>query len=148
MVHFGDDSVQKETTILKPNVRNTNGKTVTFADDSEAEVVVVIFATGFQQEYPLSEELNLDFNKLPCIFPIYKHVVHPSRPELFFIGKAYAHIIPLMRLQAEFGCSVIKGEMKLPSKQQMLSDIAAFADKWIPELQRLHENGSSFAFGS
>ena len=123
-------------TIVKPKVIEAFGNTVTFADNSQAEVDAIIYATGFHQAHPLTGDLDLDFNQIPCLFPIYKHVVHPSHTKLFFVGKAYAHIIPLLRLQAEFACAVIGGKVQLPSEEEMQLEISKFNDKWIPELMK------------
>ena len=134
---FSDKS--KEGVIVKKRVVSASEKRVEFEDGSICDVDVIIFATGFHQVHPLTGDLDLDFNSYPGLFPIYKHTVHPEKPHLFFVGKAYAHIIPLLRLQAELGCAIINGKVKLPPEREMLEDISKFKAKWIPELGKPHD---------
>ena len=130
---FSEENL-KFITEVKPRIDKATGNTVYFKDSSSVEADAIIYATGFRQFHPLSKQLELDFNYSVCLFPLFKHVVHPKFPNMFFIAKAYDFIIPAMRPHAELGCSIIDGSYQLPSQHDMIKDIKEFHKKWEPQV--------------
>ena len=119
---------------VKPRIARAEGKTVYFQDGSSVEVDSIVYATGFYQYHPLDESLQLDFNYCNCLFPIFKHVIHPKCPKIFFIGKQYDFILQSFRVHAELGCAVIDGTYQVPSENEMNEEIKRFHEKWLPEI--------------
>ena len=121
---------------LKPEITKFAGNTVTFVDGSSADFDAIVYATGFIQTHPLAPELELDWRSgKSVLYPLYKHVVHPTCPSLFFCGKSAAATILSGRVQAEFTAAVINGEVSLPSEMEMLKDIDDHRLKWEPILK-------------
>ena len=132
-----DSPVNCEGVNVKQGILKAAGNTVWFRDGTSAEIDAIVYATGFEQVHPLSDELQVDFSGIPCFLPLYKHAVHPGEPKIFFVGKAIGHIIPSSRLHAEMGCAILNGTVELPNKQEMEAEIEAFKEKWLPELAKM-----------
>ena len=123
--------VEKRGVVGKPKITHGDGRTVYFADGTSIDDVdAILYGTGFKHSNPLSEELQLDFNDRDKLFPLYKQVVHPKLPSLFFIGKTHALIIFCTRIGAELGCAIANGKFAVPSYNEMTNDMEKFREKW------------------
>jgi hypothetical protein len=56
---------------------------------------------------------------------LYKYVVHPRRPGLFFIGlvQPWGAIMPISEMQSKWVCRILCGTSALPSPERMEQDI-------------------------
>ena len=78
----------------KPGVRRVEGKHVSFADGSAADVDGIICATGYDLNLPfLSQDLRRSLNIDDTHLDLYEHTFHPDLPGLTFIGQ-YVQVGP------------------------------------------------------
>lgn len=69
---------------IKPNVAELCGNRVRFADNSEEEVDVIVYATGFKITIPFIDRRELNWNADRP--DLYLNVFHPKRDDLFIAG--------------------------------------------------------------
>ena len=110
---------------VKPNIaRFTGGRTVEFTDGSSEEIDLVIYCTGYKITFPFFDPELLDApdNRIP----LYRRVVHPDLPGLYFIGllQPLGAIMPLAEAQSEWVADLLEGKASLPSRERMKEVIA------------------------
>jgi dimethylaniline monooxygenase (N-oxide forming) len=103
----------------KANIERLEGDRVRFVDGSVEEIDTIVWCTGYRISFPFlpSEVLEVHDNRIP----LYRRVVHPDRPGLYFIGlvQPLGAIMPLAEAQSEWIADVLEGEVDLPSREQM-----------------------------
>lgn len=108
---------------IKPNIKELAGDRVRFEDGTELPIDIIIYGTGYKIAFPFfdKEFINPEDNE----FPLYKRVVHPEHPNLYFIGllQPIGAIMPLAEWQSKWIAEVIAGDVSLPSKAEMLRHI-------------------------
>jgi hypothetical protein len=104
---------------IKPNVEKLEGDRVAFADGSVEEVDEIIYATGYKISFPFLAP-NL-FDPRDNQVRLYRHVVHPDRPGLYFIGliQPLGAVMPLAEQQAIWVAKLLTGEVELPDRRTM-----------------------------
>ena len=110
----------------KPNIdRFSGGRTVRFADGTEEEVDLVVYCTGYKVTFPFfaPEVFAAPENRLP----LYRRVVSPERPGLYFIGfiQPLGPIMPLAEAQCEWIADLLAGRVPLPLPEEMRREIAS-----------------------
>jgi thioredoxin reductase len=110
----------------KPNIdRFAGGRTVRFADGTEEEVDLVVYCTGYKVTFPFFEPevFAAPDNRLP----LYRRVVAPERPGLYFIGfiQPLGPIMPLAEAQCEWIADLLSGRVPLPPAPEMKREIAS-----------------------
>jgi dimethylaniline monooxygenase (N-oxide forming) len=105
---------------VKPNIsRFTGGRTIRFEDDSEEEIDVVIYCTGYKITFPFFDAnlLAAPDNRIP----LYRRVVHPDLPGLYFIGlvQPLGAIMPIAEAQSEWVADLLEGRAELPNRRRM-----------------------------
>jgi dimethylaniline monooxygenase (N-oxide forming) len=114
---------------VKRNVKELRGASVLFEDGAELPFEAIIHATGYKTVFPFLE---------PAVFEVrdndvalYKRIVPPDRPGLFFAGlvQPIGPTVPLVEVQGRWIAAVCAGAVKLPPKQVMLSEIAEHQGK-------------------
>ncbi|XP_015183551.1 PREDICTED: flavin-containing monooxygenase FMO GS-OX4-like [Polistes dominula] len=107
----------------KPGIQSIQGNTFTFLDGTTAKIDMFIYCTGYKFTYPFMSskvELRTDDNHVE---PIYKHLVHITMPNLFFMGIPSLVIpFPMFHIQAQYIVGILEGRVKLPSSKEMLED--------------------------
>jgi Flavin-binding monooxygenase-like len=111
---------------VKPNIdRFTGGGTVRFADGSEEEIDLVVYCTGYKITFPFfaSEVFEARENRLS----LYRRVVAPERPGLYFVGfiQPLGPIMPIAEAQSGWIADLLEGRAALPSVAEMREEIAA-----------------------
>jgi hypothetical protein len=111
---------------IKPNIeRFLGGRTVRFTDESEEEIDLVIYCTGYKVTFPFLDEslISAKDNRLP----LYRRVVSVAHPGLYFIGfiQPLGAIMPLAEAQAEWVADLLGGRGTLPSPSDMNAEIEA-----------------------
>jgi dimethylaniline monooxygenase (N-oxide forming) len=112
---------------VKPNIdRFTGGSTVRFADGSEEEIDLVVYCTGYEIAFPFLDEQV--FAARDNRMPLYRRVVAPERPGLYFVGfiQPLGPIMPLAEAQAEWIADLLDGRASLPSVGEMREEIADY----------------------
>jgi dimethylaniline monooxygenase (N-oxide forming) len=111
---------------VKPTISRFEGSTVVFADGSSAEADVVVYGTGYKVTFPFLDEavLAADNNHVD----LYRRVVPPDRPGLWFIGlvQPLGAIMPLAEAQSRWVADLITGRVSLPAPAEMRAQIAAY----------------------
>lgn len=111
-------------------VKLTNGR------DLEADVVIL--ATGWTTEYGfLAERLRAHLNLERDGFYLYRQMVNPQLPNLFFIGSNTSTFCSILtyNLQARWLAELIRDRHRLPSRPDMQANIEllkAWKRRWMP----------------
>jgi thioredoxin reductase len=108
---------------MKPNLTQLKGDRVRFEDGTEEQIDAIIYATGYKVSFPFFDPslINSKENEIP----LYKRVVHPEHPTLYFIGllQPLGPLMPLAELQSQWVAELLEGKVGLPSKEAMKRDI-------------------------
>lgn len=109
---------------IKPNIHRLDGKVIHFTDGTSEEFEHIIYATGYNIRFPFFDERF--FSVADNEMPLYEYVVHPEHGGLYFIGfiQPLGAVMPLAELQSRWVAKLIKNQIKLPSKEKMISSIA------------------------
>lgn len=110
---------------------------ITLKDGDQLEVDRVVFGTGWKSDNdllpdPLRDTLGRDEDG----FYLYRHMLHPDLPNLFFIGRASTFLsILTYSLQARWLAELISGRFHLPARDAMLAEIERLRQwkrGWMP----------------
>jgi flavin-binding monooxygenase-like protein len=104
---------------VKPNIERIDGATVHFVDGTSAAIDTIVWCTGYRISFPFlsSEVVDATDNHIA----LYRRVVHPDRPGLYFIGlvQPLGAIMPIAELQSEWIADVLEGKVPLPDAEDM-----------------------------
>ena len=104
---------------VKPNIARFDKHEVVFEDGSRERIDLVIYCTGYKITFPFFAEnlISAPDNHIP----LYRRVVSPEHPGLYFIGllQPLGAIMPLAEAQSEWIADVLQDKVKLPSPEQM-----------------------------
>ncbi len=105
---------------IKPNVRDLAGSVVRFEDGSEEPVDVILYATGYDIKTPFLDPEVFDTTDNEVY--LYKMVVPPEQPGLYFIGmvQPWGAIMPLAEEQSRWVADLLEGKSHLPPLAEML----------------------------
>ncbi|HEY5142905.1 MAG TPA: NAD(P)-binding domain-containing protein [Solirubrobacteraceae bacterium] len=109
----------------KPNIARLDGDSVVFEDGSRVQADIVVYCTGYKITFPFFDE---DFVSAPeNHIELYRRVVHPDVPNLFFIGllQPLGAVMPLSEAQGQWVADHLRGEYALPPRDQLLAEMAA-----------------------
>jgi hypothetical protein len=97
------------------DIARFDGKTVHFVDGRAEEYDVVIAATGFKITFPFFDEAFINFEA--GAVPLWKRVMHPDHPTLYFIGlvQPLGCIWPLSDVQSKWVANTIIGNYAPPA---------------------------------
>lgn len=108
---------------VKNGIEKIDGSTIHFTDGSSEIFDVLIAATGYKIDVPfLRDHLTVESNRLE----LWKRIVHPDLPGIFFQGFANASDLPLNYMferQAEWITQFVVGNATLPPAEEMRQDI-------------------------
>jgi dimethylaniline monooxygenase (N-oxide forming) len=110
----------------KPGVVNASGQTIRFADGTSEEFDTVICATGYHIRFPYLDETIAKVERGGMA--MFNRIVSPGWPGLYFVGyfnTAGSSNLRMFEAQSRWIARVEVGECILPSRQEMLADIAA-----------------------
>jgi dimethylaniline monooxygenase (N-oxide forming) len=108
--------------------KRLSGDRVRFADGTSAKVDLIVFATGYDIDLPfLGHQI---FDPQGSTLPLYRNVVAPQRPGLWFVGfvDTIGATLPLLEEQSEWIADVLTGAAVLPGRTAMRT--------WIDQAQR------------
>ena len=109
---------------FKPNIKEFKGKTVLFEDETEQDFDMIVYATGYKVTFPFLKDQSFDVSETND-FSLYKKVIHPDYQGLYFLAliQPLGAIMPLAEVQSKWIAKILKGETKLPNKNEMLKSI-------------------------
>jgi hypothetical protein len=95
-------------------VAGSDGGTVRFDDGNEAEIDVIVHATGFEPPTRF-----LPTVAQPGQFNLYRRILHVDVDRLYFVGMFEAHraLLPIAEAQARWTAAVLGGDVPLPSAE-------------------------------
>ena len=105
-------------------IRSIKGDTITFNDGETVKADVIIFATGYQTQFPFFDEtIQVKGNYLG----LYKHIFHPDHSNLAFVGMAniVGAAFPLVEMQSRLIAAVFAKKHQLPTPTMMKREIEA-----------------------
>jgi dimethylaniline monooxygenase (N-oxide forming) len=110
---------------VKQGISSIEGSTISFVDGSQEDFDCIIAATGFVTEFPFLPAELVDHTKPH--FNLFKRIFVPGWPGLYFVGMINLDtpINFACERQARWIAAIERGEVVLPSEQEMLADIAA-----------------------
>ena len=112
---------------VKPRkgIARWDGLEVTFGDGTREAFDIICACTGFWTTFPFFDESFISFKRLEKI-PLYRKMLHPSHPTLYFIGlfQPLGCIWPLADYQARIACLELLGAYRRPANLE-----AAIADE-------------------
>jgi dimethylaniline monooxygenase (N-oxide forming) len=105
---------------VRPNIERFEGeRSVRFVDGRVDEVDLVIYCTGYKITFPFFSDglVTARDNHIP----LYRRVVHPELPGLYFIGllQPLGAIMPLAEAQSEWIADVLERKAALPDRATM-----------------------------
>jgi dimethylaniline monooxygenase (N-oxide forming) len=111
---------------VKPNIARLEGDSVRFVDGSVQQIDRIVYCTGYKISFPFIDGELLDPSGDNRI-ELYRRVVHPDLPGLYFIGliQPLGAIMPIAELQSEWVADIVEGKVALPERPEMLTEIAA-----------------------
>jgi dimethylaniline monooxygenase (N-oxide forming) len=112
-------AVRRGDVVVKPAIDRLNGQSVRFADGSEERVDRIVYATGYRISLPyLSSSLVSAEGRR---FPLYRRIVPPELPGLYFAGfvDAPGGLLPVVEAQGEWIAAVLTGRLRLPSPERI-----------------------------
>jgi dimethylaniline monooxygenase (N-oxide forming) len=108
---------------VKPNIARIEGSTVHFVDRTSLDVDTIVWCTGYRITFPFldSSVLGTEGNRVP----LYRRVVHPERPGLYFVGlvQPLGAIMPIAERQSEWIADLFEGKAALPDVRRMKREI-------------------------
>jgi len=110
--------------VVKPNIARLDGERVEFADGSSEPIDLIVYCTGYKITFPFFDEglISAPDNHIP----LYRRVVSPEHPGLYFIGllQPLGAIMPLAEAQSEWVADLLEGRAALPGPARMRAVIA------------------------
>ena len=100
--------------------------------DTAVPVDTIVLGTGFVDGHPfLDSSIQKGLDRQPDGLPLYRHIVPPQLPGVFFIGRAASFTNPLTAsVQAAWLGELLCGRVALPSAADMRAD----TDRWAAAL--------------
>ncbi|XP_058465155.1 senecionine N-oxygenase-like [Malaya genurostris] len=110
----------------KPDVRELTPTGASFVDGTCEDFSVILYCTGYRYNFPFlgaSCGVSVDDN---YVQPLFKHCINITQPTMAFIGLPYyVCAAQMFDLQARFCLKYYSGEKRLPTQQEMITDMNA-----------------------
>jgi cation diffusion facilitator CzcD-associated flavoprotein CzcO len=127
--------VRERRVVMKRDIDRLDGDGVVFSDGTREQVDAIILATGYHIAFPFLDGAVIapDDNRVR----LYRNVVHPDLPGLFFIGlvQPWGAIFPLAEAQAAWVGDLVEGRCGLPDRSAMEqaidADVAAMRRRYV-----------------
>ncbi len=100
---------------FRPQVTNTEGRRVHFADGTAADIDILVHATGYEPATDFLPE-----HSRPHPDRLFRGIGHTDADDLFFVGLFEAHraLLPIAEDQAAWVADVLVGRLSLPDRQR------------------------------
>lgn len=118
-------ALRRGAIVVKPAIEALDGAQVRFVDDGAEAVDAIVCATGYRPSFPFLSPTVLDVHG--HALPLYRRIVAPAVPGLYFIGlvDAPSGLLPIVEKQSAWLADVLDGTIALPGADEMWSAIDA-----------------------
>jgi cation diffusion facilitator CzcD-associated flavoprotein CzcO len=128
---------------VRPGIARFEGRRVSFTDGSTVEADVILYATGYELDFPY-----FDRETLGCDAPdlrLYRRIAHPSHEKLFFVGccRVLCSLWPLAEQQSRWIARLLGGAFALPSPEEqerqavtLARSLPVICNFYVDELRR------------
>jgi hypothetical protein len=103
----------------KPGIDHLEARSVVFTDGTSAPADLIVWATGYRVTFPFLDPglVAAPNNDLP----LWKRMVHPDLPGLYFIGlvQAVGAVMPISEAQGVWVTEMLTGAYVLPSDAEI-----------------------------
>lgn len=110
---------------IRPGIRELDGDSVVFEDGRREQIDIIVWATGYKVSFPFFDPsfIAAPGNRLP----LFKRVLKPGIPNLFFIALAQPSItlFALADRQAKWIAAYLSGDYALPDAEEQARTILA-----------------------
>ncbi len=115
---------------MKPGIERLDGDAVVFTDGSREQIDVIVWATGYDINFPFFSDpaLQADADNRPP--PLYKRILKPGVPDLFYMGLAQPlpTLVNFAEQQSKLVGAYIAGQYLPPDPAEMERIIKADED--------------------
>lgn len=110
---------------VKPGIDRLDGDGVVFTDGSREPIDAIVWATGYNVEFPFLPDENL--KPVENRFPLFKRMMKPGYGNLFFMALAQPlpTLVNFAEQQSKFCAAYLAGQYALPSEDEMERVIVA-----------------------
>lgn len=124
-----------ENVLQVPPLLEVTKETVVFEDGLVLQPDVLIFCTGYWYSFPFLALAELGLQETDYgVGPLYKHLLPPQYPSLFFIGLCQnISPFPHFHCQTLFALAVLGGSCLLPSAVDMEADARKQLHQYLQE---------------
>ncbi|XP_058833424.1 senecionine N-oxygenase-like [Topomyia yanbarensis] len=108
----------------KPDVQELTSTGALYVDGTSENFTVILYCTGYRYSFPfLSSNCGVTVED-NYVQPLFKHCININHPTMAFIGLPYyVCAAQMFDLQARFCLKYYCGEVKLPSRKEMIADM-------------------------
>lgn len=136
LAHVGHGRIR-----IRPDIARLDGRTVEFTDRTRTDFDAIIYATGYETEFPF-----LDRDLWPVKdgkARLYRRIMPPAHPSLCFTGlvQPIGPTIPLVEVQARWLAGVLAGTIRLPDRATMEREV----EEHLSILARTYVNSARYA---
>ncbi|XP_045192813.2 uncharacterized protein LOC123549080 isoform X1 [Mercenaria mercenaria] len=118
----------------QPGIERLTSDSVIFKNGIEEKIDVIMLCTGYRYWFPFLDKVCEVHIEDERVTPLYKHIIHAKFPSLAFIGICKTICpFPQFENQVKFFISTLDGSQKLPSEDEMMSDIEEDLRKRLEE---------------
>lgn len=134
---------------VHPWLQQIDGRAVQFADGSHEHFDAIIFATGYQLDFPFlgNDEARM-LQLTPQQLGLYQHTFHPGLPGFAMAGfyNQVGPYFPVLELQARWIACVWSQRIAAPDEDEMRRGLQAYLDSWSPAQKLpMHQLAMMFA---
>jgi cation diffusion facilitator CzcD-associated flavoprotein CzcO len=112
---------------VRSAIRSFDGSTVHFEDGTRTDADVILYATGYQLDFPYldNKTLGCDAKELS----LYQRISHPTHDDLFFLGccRVMCSMWPLAEQQSRWVARLLDGAFELPGREDRSRKAIALA---------------------
>ena len=114
-----DEMVKAGRITPKPGIDHLEGRSVVFTDGTSAPADLIVWATGYRVTFPFLDPalIAAQDNDLP----LWKRMVHPDLPGLYFIGlvQAVGAVMPISEAQGAWVAQMLTGQYLPPPDREI-----------------------------
>lgn len=107
-------ALQRGRIDVRPGIKRFDGSTVHFTDGTKTQADAILYATGYQLNFPIFDHQTLG-SEAPEL-ALYQQISHPAHDQLFIIGccRVMCSLWPVAEQQSRWIAKLLTGAFELP----------------------------------